>query len=186
MSVITIDCFMNHNSTWTGSGSITAEIWMGDEDGVPSDTVVPEGVTTDGSDIVALELVLATKLDSVLVAVVVATLNSTLPSSATFSIFVCLLLPKPGRGMNFVHQSAIRRPRSIKRCLRMKSTTRMKNMNAERMRIRSSQSAFSRAVMRCLEVTISVLRVSWVCDVARNVEVDSSTELDEFRVSIEE
>jgi hypothetical protein len=50
----------------------------------------------------------------------------------------------------------------------------MKNMNAERIRIRSSQSDFSRAVISCLEVSMNELRVSCVCDVARNVAVDSS------------
>lgn len=50
----------------------------------------------------------------------------------------------------------------------------MKNIKAEMMMIRSSQSAFSRAVMSCLEVSMSELRESWVCEVARSVAVDSS------------
>lgn len=62
--------------------------------------------------------------------------------------------------MNLVHQSAIRSPRSINRCLRIKRTTRMKKRKADKMIIRSSQSAFSRAVMSCLEVSMRELRES--------------------------
>lgn len=150
------------------------ETWA--DDGVVSNAIVPEDVTRGE----AVESLLATRLDNVLVAVVITTLNDTaLPSSATDNMSGFVLW-KSGRGTNLVHQRAIRRPRSMNRCLRMKSTTRIKNMNAESITIRSSQSVFSRAVIRCLDVIMSVLSVSWVCDVARNVEVDSSTELGEF------
>lgn len=50
----------------------------------------------------------------------------------------------------------------------------MKNMNADKMIMRSNQSVFSRAVISCLEVSMREFRVSCVCDVARNVAVDSS------------
>lgn len=130
-----------------------------------------------------LGLILATTLDRLLVTATTDALSDALPSSATLSILVCLLL-KSGRGINLVHQRAIRRPRSMNRCLSMKRTTRMKNMNAERMIKRSSQSAFSRVVMSCLEVSISELRTSCVCDVARNVVVDSSSVAGQYKTRI--
>lgn len=50
----------------------------------------------------------------------------------------------------------------------------MKKRKADKMIIRSSQSAFSRAVMSCLEVSMRELRESWVCEVARSIAVESS------------
>lgn len=63
-------------------------------------------------------------------------------------------------GRNRVHQKTRRSPRSRMRCLRMNRMTRMKNMNAEIISTRSSQSDFSRAVMSCLDVPMIFVRVS--------------------------
>ncbi len=51
----------------------------------------------------------------------------------------------------------------------------MKKDNAAKMRSRSSQSAFSSAVIRCFEVPIKFVRVSCVVDVVRKEAVDVST-----------
>ena len=63
-------------------------------------------------------------------------------------------------GKNLVHQNAILSPRSMKRCFNINNTTRRKKTNPEMIRIRSSQSDFSSAVMSCLEVDITLLRAS--------------------------
>ena len=63
-------------------------------------------------------------------------------------------------GKNLVHQNAILNPRSIIRCFKINNTTRRKKTNPEMIRIRSSQSDFSSAVMSCLEVDMTLLRVS--------------------------
>jgi len=73
-------------------------------------------------------------------------------TTSVFKLTVCLL-PISGRGIKRVHQRAIRSPRSMKRCFRIKRTTRMKNINADRRIMRSNQSVFSRAVMSCFEVS---------------------------------
>ena len=78
-------------------------------------------------------------------------------------------------GKNFVHQKAILSPRSTIRCFRMNNTTRRKKMNPEMIRIRSSQSDFSSAVMSCLEVCMTLLRVSCWRDVERMVAVEESS-----------
>lgn len=77
-------------------------------------------------------------------------------------------------GRNRVHQNATRRLRSMIRCLVMKRTTKMKNMNADIINIRSSQSDFSSAVMRCFDVPMRLARVSCVDDVERRDAVDAS------------
>ena len=80
-------------------------------------------------------------------------------------------------GTNRVHHSAMRSPRSTSRCLRMKSTTRTKKMRPAKMSIRSSQSDFSSAVMRCLEVVMSESRTSCVVDVDFRFAVDDSARM---------
>lgn len=77
-------------------------------------------------------------------------------------------------GMKRVHQKTSRMLRSTKRCFRMKSTTRMKNIRAAIISMRSSQSDFSSAVTRCFEVTSRLSRTSWVDDVNFNEAVDWS------------
>lgn len=51
----------------------------------------------------------------------------------------------------------------------------MKKPKAERMRRRSSQSAFSRAVMSCLEVLMRLLSMSCVVEADCIVAVDDAT-----------
>lgn len=63
-------------------------------------------------------------------------------------------------GKNLVHQNAILIPRSMIRCFNINNTTRRKKTNPEMIRIRSSQSDFSSAVMSCLEVDMTLLRAS--------------------------
>lgn len=77
-----------------------------------------------------------------------------------FSIALNNLSSSLKLGRNLVHQNAIRMLRSRIRCLRMKRTTRRKKTKAEMRRTRSSQSDFSRAVMRCFEVDMTALSVS--------------------------
>lgn len=90
-----------------------------------------------------------------------------LADSSTFDL--------PGAGRNRVHQKAILRPRSSIRCLRMKRTTRMKKVRAASTRSRSSQSAFSRAVISCLEVCVAAVSMSCWVPVERRVAVLCST-----------
>lgn len=78
-------------------------------------------------------------------------------------------------GRNIVHQKAILNPRSMIRCFRMNNTTRRKKTNPEIIRIRSSQSDFSSAVMSCLEVDVTLLRTSCWRDVERRVAVEESS-----------
>lgn len=78
-------------------------------------------------------------------------------------------------GKNFVHQKAILSPRSTIRCFKMNNTTRRKKTNPEMIRIRSSQSDFSSAVMSCLEVDITLSRTSCWRDVERRVAVEESS-----------
>lgn len=80
-------------------------------------------------------------------------------------------------GKNLVHHSAMRKPRSTKRCLRMNRTTKKKKQTAEIMSKRSSQSDFSRAVISCFEVPITASSVSCVAEVDRRVAVDESIAL---------
>jgi len=94
-------------------------------------------------------MILGVALEMQLVAGMIDVLED---ATAVFKLAVCLLLIS-GRGMNLVHQRAIRSPRSMKRCFKIKRTTRMKNIKADRMTMRSNQSVFSRAVMSCLEVS---------------------------------
>lgn len=71
-------------------------------------------------------------------------------------------------GIKRVHQNAMRRLRSMRRCLRMNSTVRMKKTSPARIRSLSSQSDFSSAVMRCFEVVMRPSRTSCVLEVERN------------------
>lgn len=80
-------------------------------------------------------------------------------------------------GMNLVHQNAIRRLRSTSRCLRMNRTTKMKNRREARIRRRSSQSDFSKAVMRCFEVTIKPSKTSCVEEAERRFAVEASNDV---------
>ena len=77
-------------------------------------------------------------------------------------------------GINRVHQKAIRILRSTKRCLRMNRTTRMKKTRAAMISNRSSQSDFSRAVMRCFEVVMRLSRTSCVEDADFREAVEAS------------
>ena len=80
------------------------------------------------------------------------------PFSIASTTFSAALVEE--EGMKRVHQNAMRRLLSTRRCLRMKRTTRMKNSSAARISMRSSQSDFSSAVMRCFEVTIKPSKTS--------------------------
>jgi len=91
---------------------------------------------------------------------------STLCSSAASSLKL---------GINLVHQNASRIPRSIILCFRMNRTTMMKKKKPERIRTRSSQSDFSKAVTSCFDVYITLLRVSCCEEVERRVVVESSS-----------
>jgi len=64
------------------------------------------------------------------------------------------------RGMKRVQNKAIRIPRSITRCFRMKRTMRKKNTRPATMRSLSIRSAFSRAVTSCFEVVRMLSRAS--------------------------
>jgi hypothetical protein len=79
-------------------------------------------------------------------------------------------------GTKRVHQKAMRIPRSKIRCFKMKSTTRRKKSSAEKMSTRSSQSDFSSAVISCFDVSMTLVRVSWVFDADRRVAVESAVE----------
>jgi hypothetical protein len=103
-----------------------------------------------------------------------ATLADSVPFSNSPTPLANNLSSPEKSGKNLVHQNAIRTPLSSTRCFTMNSTTRTKNVNAERMRTRSSQSVFSRAVMRCLEVVRREVRVEWVEVVERRVVVEVS------------
>lgn len=80
----------------------------------------------------------------------------------------------PNDGTKRVHHNATRRPRSTMRCLRMNSTTRTKKASAARITRRSSQSDFSSAVMRCLDVDMSEESTSCVVEVDFNEAVEDS------------
>ena len=97
-------------------------------------------------------------------------------ASAMFS--ATRLAPLDEEGMNRVHQKAMRRLRSTRRCFKMNRTTRMKNRSAARMSMRSSQSDFSSAVMRCFEVDISDESTSCVVDVDLRAAVEDSGDVD--------
>ena len=83
---------------------------------------------------------------------VVMTLRS--PRSKTSSMVLAF------RGMKRVQNKAIRIPRSITRCFRMKMTTREKNTRPATMRSLSIRSAFSRAATSCFEATRMLSRES--------------------------
>lgn len=78
-------------------------------------------------------------------------------------------------GKNRVHQNTILIPRLMTRCWRMNRTTRRKNMNADMMSMRSSQSAFSRAFIRRFEVSITSVNRSCADEVAFKEALDAST-----------
>ena len=98
-----------------------------------------------------------------------------------------LLCPRAGDGSgmfdigglksdkNLVHQNAILSPRLMIRCFKINNTTRREGTNPEMMRIRSTQSDSSSAVMRCLEVDKTLLRASCWSDVERRVAVEESS-----------
>ena len=77
-------------------------------------------------------------------------------------------------GRNRVQKSATRRPLSTIRCLMMNSTTRTKNVRPAKIKRRSIQSAFSSAVMSCLDVRVIVERTSCCVEVDFRVAVDFS------------
>lgn len=79
-----------------------------------------------------------------------------------------------GSGRYLTHQNASQSPLSMTRFLTMYATTRRKNAREERMRSRSSQSAFSRDIMRFLEVVRRVPNVVYRSEVLDIVLVDSS------------
>ena len=110
---------------------------------------------------VARETVLADKLDG--------------SSTDSIMTFLCNSSSEPKSGKNLVHQKAIVSPRSMIRCFKMNSTTRRKNMNPQMIRIRSSQSDFSSAVMSCLEVDMTLSRTSCWRDVERSIAVEESS-----------
>jgi hypothetical protein len=91
---------------------------------------------------------------------------STLCSSAASSLKL---------GINLVHQNARRMPRSTILCFRMNKTTMMKKRKLERIRTRSSQSDFSKAVTSCFDVCMTLLRISCCEEVERRVVVESSS-----------
>jgi len=76
------------------------------------------------------------------------------PLSKTSSIVLAF------RGMKRVQNKAIRIPRSITRCFRMKRMTRKKNTRPAMMRSLSIRSAFARAITSCFEVVRMLSRVS--------------------------
>jgi len=78
-------------------------------------------------------------------------------------------------GINLVHQNASRIPRSTILCFRMNRTTMMKKKKPERIRTRSNQSDFSKAVTSCFDVCMTLLRVSCCEEVERRVVVESSS-----------
>ena len=92
---------------------------------------------------------------------------------ATFATFNSLLSSEKS-GRNRVHQNAILIPRLMTRCWRMNRTTRRKNMNADMMSMRSSQSAFSRALIRRFEVSITSVNRSCADEVAFKEALDAS------------
>lgn len=77
-------------------------------------------------------------------------------------------------GINLVHQNAMRRPRSTSRCFKINKTTKTKKTRAAMMTSLSTQSDFSRAVIRYLEVVRSPSRTSCVEDAERNEADDAS------------
>jgi hypothetical protein len=108
------------------------------------------------------------KVDETIADAVETLLENTAPP---FSILRSATSPlKSGR--NRVHHRATRKLRSRIRCLTMKRTTRMKNVNAENISTRSNQSDFSNAVISCLDVPMRPVSVSCVVDVERRVAVD--------------
>lgn len=99
--------------------------------------------------------------------------------AATVPVSTMLVLsssPSPLKsGRKRVHQKAIRMPLSTTRCFRMKSTIRKKKATAARIKRRSSQSDFSRAVIRCLDVLRRVESVSCATVVERRLADDCSS-----------
>lgn len=79
-----------------------------------------------------------------------------------------------GSGRYLTHQNASQRPLSMTRFLTIYATTRRKNAREERMRSRSSQSAFSSDMMRFLDVVRRVPKVVYRSEVVDIVLVDSS------------
>lgn len=100
--------------------------------------------------------VVADRVTAALDATEAANVVALLPASSIRSISLSPLKS----GMKRVHQNATRKPRSRIRCFRMKRTTRKKKRRAEKIRMRSSQSDFSRAVISCLDVPIRFVSVS--------------------------
>ena len=82
--------------------------------------------------------------------------------------------PPSMEGKKRVHQNAMRRPRSTRRCFKIKITIRAKNAKAAKISSRSNQSAFSSAVTSCFEAPSSPVSMSWVVDVAFSDAVDVS------------
>lgn len=110
-----------------------------------------------------------------LVAATVALAASSLPapfSTASNTLSLATFLADDGKKR--VQKKAIRILRSMSRCLRINRTMRMKKNRAAKMSIRSSQSDFSRAVMRCFEVTMRLSRTSCVVEVDFREAVDAS------------
>lgn len=103
----------------------------------------------------------------------VVTVAAMVLASARLALNCLTSLLKSGR--NRVHQKAIRMPLSTTRCFRMRSTTRKKKATAAKIRRRSSQSDFSRAIMRCLDVLRRVERVSCAAVVERKLADDCSS-----------
>lgn len=77
-------------------------------------------------------------------------------------------------GKKRVHQNMRRTLRSMTRRLKTNATTRRKKQRPPRMRRRSSQSDFSRAVIRSFEVLMRSERVSCCPVAARKLRVDCS------------
>lgn len=93
------------------------------------------------------------------------------PSSciAKLSASFAFAFAAPAPGKNRVHQNASRTPRSTTRCFNTKSTVSAKNASAAQMRRRSSQSAFSSAVISCREASVAEARTSCCVEAARSV-----------------
>lgn len=93
---------------------------------------------------------------------------------SAISAFRTWLAPDDEDGRKRVHQNATRSPRLTTRCCMMNRTTRMKKTSAAIIRRRSSQSDFSSAVMRCLEVCIRPSRTSCVDEADRSEAEEAS------------
>ena len=125
----------------------------------------------------AAEVATDRTLDATIVALAITglaepfSMASTTASLTTLTVAL-LTLTGDDEGKKRVQKNAIRKLLSIRRCLRINSTTRTKKRRAAKMSMRSSQSDFSRAVMRCLEVTIRLSRTSCVEEVDLSAAVD--------------